>query len=174
MLALPTVDFCSALIFKAAIAPPGKAHGRKGTVIYEICHDLPDKWGNHYPPKEKCYITVTPTANSNGDLTNDFVNKVFFPAVGAVDGELQRPAVALCDAFSGHYDKKVKSQNKLHPLFTWLMMHGGITPKLQPLDVLVNKVVKGYFRDLFEEWSLNAPTNEKTDYPYPPSRQFLA
>ena len=101
------------LIFKAVEAPPGKAHGQKGTVTYEICHDLPDKRGNHYPPKEKCYITVTPTANSNGDLTIDFVNTVFFPAVGAVDGELQRPAVALCDAFSGHYDKKVKSQNKL-------------------------------------------------------------
>ena len=117
---------------------------------------------------------MTPTANSSGDLTNNFVSKVFLPAVGAVDGELQRPAVALCDAFSGHYDKNVKSRNKLHPLFVWLMMHGGITSKFQPLDVLVNKVVKGYFRDLFEEWSLNAPINEKTDCPYPPSRQLLA
>ena len=27
---------------------------------------------------------------------------------------------------------------------------------------------------MFEEWSLNAPTNEATDYPYPPSRQLLA
>ena len=93
---------------------------------------------------------MTSTANSNGDLTIDFVNKVFFPAVGAIDGELQRPDVDLCDSFSGHYDKKVKSRNKLHPLFVWLMMHGGVTPKFQPLDFLVNNVVKGYFRDLFE------------------------
>ena len=41
------------LIFKAAKAPPDKAHGRKGTVTYEIYHDLPDKWGNYYPQKEK-------------------------------------------------------------------------------------------------------------------------
>ena len=69
------------LIFKAAIAPPGEAHGQKGTVTYEIYHDLPDEWGNHYPPKEKCYVTVSKTANSNGDLTIDFVNNFFFPAV---------------------------------------------------------------------------------------------
>ena len=84
------------LIFKAATAPPGKAHGQKGTVTYEICHDLPDKWGNHYPQKERCYITVTPTANSNGDLTIDFVNKVFFPAVQVPLTESCNGQMLLC------------------------------------------------------------------------------
>ena len=53
-------------------------------------------------------------------------------------------------------------------------MGGGITPKAQSLDVLINKVFKGLFRDLFEEWSLNAPTNPKTGHPLDPSRQMLA
>ena len=54
------------------------------------------------------------------------------------------------------------------------MMDGGITPKAQPLDIIINKVFKGLFRDLFEEWSLNAPTNPKTGHPLDPSRQLLA
>ena len=153
------------LVFKAAEAPPGKARGRKGTVTYEIYHDLPDQWRNQYPLKEKCYAMVSKTANSSGDLPIDFINIDFFPAVCVVDGELQRPAVALCDAFSGHYDKHVKARNKLHLLFAWPMMHGGITPMFQPLDVLANKVDKGYFRNLFKEWPLNSPINETTDNP---------
>jgi hypothetical protein len=36
----------------------------------------------------------------------------------------------------------------------WLLMDGGITPKAPPVDVLINKLFKGFFRDLFEEWSL--------------------
>ena len=91
--------------------------------------------------------------------------------MGAVNGELKRPAGCLCDAFRGHHDKIVKERNARHPLLQWLMMHGGITPKFQPLDVLVNRVTKGYFRDKFEEWSLNAPTDPKTGYPLSSSEE---
>ena len=54
------------------------------------------------------------------------------------------------------------------------MMDGGITPKAQPLDVIINKVFKGFFYDLFEEWSLNTPTNPKTGHPLAPTRQLFA
>ena len=54
------------------------------------------------------------------------------------------------------------------------MMDSGITPKSQPFDVLINKVFKGFFRDLFEEWSLNALTNPKAGHPMAPYRQLLA
>ena len=66
------------------------------------------------------------------------------------------------------------AHNSNHPLLKWLMMDGGITPKTHPLDVLINKVFKGLFRDLFEGWLLNALTNPKTGHPLAPSRQLLA
>ena len=53
-------------------------------------------------------------------------------------------------------------------------MDGGITPKAQPLDVLIKNNFKGFFRDLFEEWSLNAPTNPNTGHLLAPSRQLHA
>ena len=54
------------------------------------------------------------------------------------------------------------------------MMGGGITPKAQPLYVLINKFFKGFFRDLFKECSLNVPTNPNTGHPLAPSRQLFA
>ena len=54
------------------------------------------------------------------------------------------------------------------------MMDCGITPKAQPLDVIINNFFKGFFRDLFEEWSLNAPTNPKTGHQLDPSHQRFA
>ena len=53
-------------------------------------------------------------------------------------------------------------------------MDGGITPKAHPLDVLINKVFKGFFRDLFKEWLLNAPTNPKTGHPLAPFSKLFA
>ena len=53
-------------------------------------------------------------------------------------------------------------------------MDCGITPKAQPLDVIINKFFKGFFLDLFKEWSLNAPANPKTCHPLAPSRQLFA
>ena len=80
----------------------------------------------------------------------------------------------MLDAFRDHFDKKFKAHNANHPLLKWLMMCGGITPKAQPLDALINKVFKGFFRDLFKEWSLNTPTNPKNGHLLAPYSQLLA
>ena len=52
-------------------------------------------------------------------------------------------------------------------------MAGGITPKAQPLDVLLNKLFKGAFRNFYDFYMLNAKTNNK-GHTIPPSRQLLA
>ena len=161
------------IIFKAAPAPAGRECGHKRTVTYEIHHNVPDEWDNQYPDKSLCYVTVSKTANSSGELTLDYLKKVYFPAVGAIDGVLSEPSGLLLDAFRGHYEKSVKDYTEPMEMLDWLLMDGGITPKAQPLDVLINKVFKSFFRDLFEEWSLQAPINPITEHPLAPSRQLL-
>ena len=60
------------------------------------------------------------------------------------DGTLEEPVGLVLDAFRGHFDKKVKAHNANHPLLKWLMMDGVITPKAQPLDVLIKKNSRDY------------------------------
>ena len=162
------------IIFKAARVKGGADCGRKGSVTFEIFHNEADQWGNFYPNPEGVYITVSPIANSSGELTLEYLDEVYFPEVGAVEGELTDRSGLLLDAFRGHYAQEVKDVTEPNKLLDWLMMDGGITPKAQPLDVLINKIFKGFFRDLFEEWALTAPVNKKTGHPLAPSRQLLA
>ena len=66
------------------------------------------------------------------------------------DDTQKEPVRLVLDAFWGHFYKKVKAHNANHPLLKWVMVDGGIPPKAQPLDLLINKVFKGFFRDLLE------------------------
>ena len=136
---------------------------------------MPDKWGNHFPPKEDCVIVVSKTANSSGLLTLDITDKVFLPFLDIKQGETpDHQSTVLVDDFRGHSAEEVKERTlTMTDFLRWEIMAGGITPKAQPLDVLINKVFKGYFRDLFESWSLNAPLKPDGN-PMPPSRQLLA
>ena len=79
------------IIFKAKPAPVGKTCGRKGTVTHKIHHSIKDKWGNSHPAKDECYITVSASASSSCILTLDYLDKVYWPEVGAEDGELVDP-----------------------------------------------------------------------------------
>ena len=100
---------------------------------------------------------------------------LWFPSLGIKDGKSDHQSAMLVDDFRGHSNQKVKAKIELvKDIFHLPIMGGGLTPKSQPLDVLVNKVFKGLFHDQFEEWSLNAPINPVTDHPIAPSRQVLA
>ena len=50
-------------------------------------------------------------------------------------------------------------------------MKGGLTPVVQPLEILFNKVFKGYLRELYEIFALTDPVNPATGAPFPPSYQ---
>ena len=43
---------------------------------------LPDEYSNPYPTREKLYIVVLKTVNSNKDLIEMYPNKVLLPCAG--------------------------------------------------------------------------------------------
>ena len=101
---------------------------RKKTITLEIHSNVPDKYGNRYPPRDKIEMIVSASANSNWELTIDIVNKVIAPAIEAEYTSCQ--SSILCDNFKGHRKKEVKEHmlNK-YPTTNFLIMAGGITPK---------------------------------------------
>ena len=50
-------------------------------------------------------------------------------------------------------------------------MKDGLIPVGQPLDKVVNKVLKGYLRDFYDLWAFTAPIDPVTEALLPPTRQ---
>ena len=114
--------------------------------------------GKSVPKKNLVYITVSLTASSSALLTLEYLDEVYFPEVGLdADGELLKKYGIVLDAFSGHYTKEVKAVTEPMEKLDWLLMDGGITPKAQPLDILIKKVFKGFYCDLFEGMFIDCP-----------------
>ena len=91
----------------------------------------------------------------------------------------------LVDDFKGHSRDVVKDfvgqfkssrsgaepsdEDISYPLCAFKKMAGGVTPKAQPIDVIVGKeVFKGYYRELYDLYMLDAPVSSK-GYPIAPS-----
>lgn len=169
------------MIFKGA-SMPASGRPRRNSVLYELTERLPDNFGNDYPPESKVVLTCSPTANSNQELTVVILQKVIFPNIGILEGK--RGGV-LVDDFKGHSTDLVKgyttsfmSSNdadvgEQYPLCAFEIMAGGITPKSQPIDAITGKIFKGFYRDLYEIYMLNAPENARGQ-PIAPSRQLCA
>jgi hypothetical protein len=79
----------------------------------------------------------------------------------------------MFDDFKGHSTDEVKTYCQSIPSLDVLILPGGLTPVGQPLDKAINKVFKGYFKDLYDQHMLTAETDEKGN-PKTPSRQLLA
>lgn len=89
----------------------------------------------------------------------DWLSTVWNRRPGAL---LAKRAMLVLDAFKGHLTPEVK--NKLAPQNTDLVViPGGMTSKLQVLDVVVNKPFKDNIRKLYSDWLLNE------DHPLTPS-----
>lgn len=169
------------VIWKATPVPSGKKCGNRASVTYEIKNrhldECADRDGNKYPSRDKIYMTVAKTANSNKDLTQLILKKVILPGAGAVKQgntlTCDHKIGLLWDDFKSHSCPEVKSFCQSFDFLDVLILPGGLTPEGQPLDKVINKVFKGYFRDFYDEWTLSAKVDDNGNMRYP-SRQLLA
>ena len=53
-------------------------------------------------------------------------------------------------------------------------MKGGLTPVGNPLDKVVNNVLKGYIHYIYYLWELPSPINTATRAPHPPTQKKFA
>lgn len=114
-------------------------------------------------PKESFPEGVVIRCQEKGWMTTelmvDWLSTVWNRRPGAL---LAKRAMLVLDAFKGHLTPEVK--NKLALQNTDLVViPGGMTSKLQVLDVVVNKPFKDNIRKLYSDWLLNK------DHPLTPS-----
>ena len=89
------------------------------------------------------------------------------------DGTSKHQIGVIWDEFKGHSSKVVKAYCNSLPFLQPEIIPGGLTPVAQPLDKVINKVFKAFFRDIYDNYILTAPIGN-TGNPTPPSRQLLS
>ena len=63
-----------------------------------------------------------------------------------------RTSPLIFDSFSAHIDEDVRNTFKKEHKTTTAVIPGGLTKKLQPLDISVNRSVKNHIRAEWEKW----------------------
>ena len=63
-----------------------------------------------------------------------------------------RTSLLIFDGFTGHIDEDVRKNLKKKHQMTTAVIPGGLTKKLQPLDISVNCAFKSRMRDRWEQW----------------------
>ena len=103
------------------------------------------------------YVHVLSKGWMDGEGMKLWLEKVWSKHPG---GLLKKPSLLVCDQFKAHVTESTKR------LATKLKTHlaviaGGLTSQLQPLDVSVNKLFKGFMREEWTKW-IEAPTHHVT------------
>ena len=63
-----------------------------------------------------------------------------------------RTSLLIFDSFSGHIDQGVRDDLKKKHKTTTAVIPGGLTKKLQPLDISVTRAFKSRMREQWEQW----------------------
>lgn len=168
-----------------------KGAAGKGTVWYEIVHRLPDAQGNEYPARGAVHIITSLSATSDVHCTSYFLASIWKFRRG---GGVQPPSVLVWDAFTAHGTAAAHQLAAACNTSTQVI-DGGLTPVLQPMDRIVNRVstsellscgiaksyrvgvlfqvFKLFMREQYDSYALTAAVNDRNAM-IAPSRQLVA
>ena len=84
-----------------------------------------------------------------------YLEKILFPYFEAKRAELQLgtdfPCLVVYDRFRGQCTPRITSMLKKRHIYI-VIVPANCTDRLQPLDVSVNKAVKAFLRNQFQDW----------------------
>lgn len=161
------------LIFKGQPSPKGKAPAANS--IEREFSEYKDKKGYSYP--RGVVYAVDPKAYHSRRVFEE----VWLPLVwnkrpgrqGRLGGYRQRDTLLAWDDYTVHKTEActkamAESNTTLFPI------PGGLTPKLQPCDGLVNKMFKAHMSRLYDDHMASNAKRNANGYPEPPSRGLVA
>lgn len=167
------------LIFKGKPTPPGKTPAAQS--IEREFKTYKDKKGNTYP--RGVVYAVDPKAWH----TQRMFNEVWVPQVwnqrpgrggraeGVFESYRQPDTLLAWDDYTVHKTDVSKEAMAKSNTTTLFLIPGGLTPKLQPCDGLVNKLFKLNMSRLYDDHMASPGlTRDSRGYPEPPSRGLLA
>ena len=104
-------------------------------------------------PKEKLPDGVVVHCHNKGWMDRDGMavwgEKVWRPRPVSF---FDRTSLLIFDSFSAHIDEGVRNISKTEHKTTTAVILGGLTKKLQPLDISVNRSFKNHVREEWEKW----------------------
>ena len=87
--------------------------------------------------------------------------------------ESDKLILVLCDDFRGHSTAGCKEFSTRHherrKMLKWATMKFGLTPAVQTLSNVVNKLFKSFLCEVYDLWSLNYPINPTSGAPLQPT-----
>ena len=101
-----------------------------------------------YPLNVLC--TVQSKANADQEIVEDWIARQWLPAVSDQAGNPQ-PAVLVLDSFAAHISQKTKDI-LARMQTTLVVIPGGLTRVLQPIDVSINHPLKVELRKAWSAW----------------------
>jgi len=106
----------------------------------------------HYSFPGDWHVISTPSHWSNEGTARDYIEKIILPYLRKKRNELKLsdtyPALMIFDNFKAQAILKLLDNNYI----SVVMIPPNCTDRLQPLDISVNKAVKEFLQNEFQEW----------------------
>lgn len=138
--------------------------------------DFPKKLQHWKNRKDPIMLRFNPTGFNNENILNEWYDKIIIPYHHRLKMRGEYKLVLLLDDAKFHGNQKMRDKCKLNNI-DLIIIPGGTTGILQPLDVVIHKPLKDHLRKLYAPWLSSQCLDEsnltKKGYLSPPKPEKL-